>query len=139
VARVVERAYDVPAGERPGQVETPGLEAGGDHQPVPGEALPALKGHRAHAEVGRDHPVPEPPRHLTGVSGNAEGETGVVGLLLAGERLLRQRWPVVGHVPLIPDDDDLTGEPVLGHRLGGAQAAQRCPDDDDARHRLSPR
>ena len=49
------------------------------------------------------------------------------------EGVLGQRRPVVRHVRLLADDDDLAVEPGLAHRLGGAQPRHAGADDDDAR------
>jgi hypothetical protein len=49
---------------------------------------------------------------------------------LAGERLLRQRRPVVRRVRFVAQDDDLVGVALRAQRLGRAQARHARADHD---------
>jgi hypothetical protein len=51
-------------------------------------------------------------------------------LVLAGQQLLRQRWPRVGQVLLGAHHHQLAVEPGLARSLGASKSAQRCSDDD---------
>ena len=55
----------------------------------------------------------------------------VLGLLRPGEHLLGQRWPIIGRVGLVSDQDDAPFEALATQSLGGSQPAEPRADDDD--------
>src|SRR5690606_11722454 len=50
------------------------------------------------------------------------------------EKRLRERWPVIGILRLVPDQYNLAFIAFLTQRDGKLRSAMPGPDDDDARH-----
>jgi hypothetical protein len=57
---------------------------------------------------------------------------GMVGWDPALQYLLREGWAIVWFVRLIPDDGQVSAEPLLAQCLCGAKSGQRSADNDDS-------
>ncbi len=130
--RVVHGADAVPPRERRVEGEPPRPDPGGGDEPPVGEDLASrglVERDGMRVEVGGDDRLAEPPRHVGGAGALAELEDGRVHAVL--QRVLGQRWPVVGRVDLPPDDEHRPGVTGGAQLLGRAQPGEPGPDDDD--------
>ena len=125
---VVQGAQDVHAFEhrRPGQPTGGG--AGGDHQPVVADPLPAIEAHEAIRAIEAHGPASEAVVDAQVLVGGRQDDA--IDIPDPGQHLLRQRRPVIGCVGIGVDHRDGALEALAAQRVSRVHPRQGRPDDD---------